>query len=175
MAMHVPSRDEHMPSRYEHFLMRQDRAMQEECRREFESGNEVELMVKYGGIPAINTLNCMLDSMNIGGFQKEAYKHTYARLLESLMVGHKATPILAIAVDCIALNYFDMYYHYRLYYTNMYKDVKIADSLDRRRNKASRRLHRAMREFADLIKTSIDNVQKTVDTLKLKVVGGDES
>jgi hypothetical protein len=144
---------------------------QEQCKREFETGDEDELIRKYKATPAINTLDLMLDTMGADGFQKEAYRHQYSRMRRRLLAGQGASTIVGIMAGRIALDYLDVYYHDQMYYINLDNDEKVVESIDRCRTRASRRLVRSIRAFADLTRTSINDVQKSVDTLKLRVVG----
>ena len=148
----------------------EDQLDQELCRLEFETGDEDALIEKYNANPARTTLNCLLNSMTITGFQKEAYRHQHERMKRELLAGRPESGIEGIMAGRIALDYIDVHYHDRLYYLNITNDMKIAESFDKRRARAARRLTRSIRAFSDLTRSSINDVNNNLNMMKLKVV-----
>jgi hypothetical protein len=142
----------------------------EEARREFEEGNVAEFIEKYGDNAAWNTMNLIISQTTQDAWQREALRCKAALLLDEL-APPGSTPVERIMAERVVVGYFDAHYAHQTDYIVHGRSQPLieAEYLERRRDRADRRLGRAAEELARVRKLETATIQQTIERLRLAV------
>ena len=118
----------------------------EKVRREFEVGNVVELIQRYGGDMATRTVEVIIASISDDAREREALRRQAARIRDR-HAGPNPTDIELALAERIAVAYMDVYYSDQLAYRDDEEfdeidggmTIREAEYHERRRQRADRR------------------------------------
>src|SRR5262249_30907887 len=128
----------------------------EEARREFEEGNVAEFINEYGGNAAWNTMNLIISQMTQDAWQREALRCKAAPLLDDL-APPGSTPVERVLAERVVVCSLDSHHTHQMDYQGYGPTVIEAEHLERRRDRADKRLGRAAEELARVRKLETES------------------
>jgi hypothetical protein len=140
----------------------------ESARLEFEEGNVAEFIEKYGGNAAWNTMNLIISQTTQDAWQREALRCKAALLLDEL-APRGSTPVERVLAERVVVCYLDSHHTHQVDYQGYGSTVIEAEHLDRRRDRADKRLGRAAEELARVRKLETESIHATIKRFRAVV------
>jgi hypothetical protein len=133
----------------------------DEARCECEEGNVAEFIEKYGGNAAWNAMNLIISQTTQDAWQREALRCKAASLLDEL-APPGSTPIERVLAERVVVCYLDSHHTHQVDYQGYGSTVIEAEYVERRRDRADKRLGRAAEELARVRRMETESIQATI-------------